>query len=132
MKNRLTEIILSSECMSDVSAVLLPNAFETTSPFTDTSCLRDFQTRLTACQVSNLQKGCCCSGRPCMTSSRLSIHRCGRSYSATCPEWFCRTFYAEISVVVVESEIRDADFRQVAPHCVINLTRQELRDVFTS
>jgi len=45
--------------------------------------------------------------------------------SATCPDWFCSTSYAEIPVPVVESEIRVADFSRWR-HCVINLMRLKL------
>jgi len=38
----------------------------------------------------------------------------------TYPGWFCSTFHAEIPVVVVESDIRVADFGQMAPLCIIN------------
>jgi len=45
-------------------------------------------------------------------------------------EWFCSTFYAEVPAAVVESEIRVADFRRVAPLCAINFMRSELINVF--
>jgi len=53
-------------------------------------------------------------------SSRISI-QCWFP-SATSPYWLCSTSCVEIIVAVVESEIRVADFRQVAPLVVINLT----------
>jgi len=37
----------------DVSAILLKNAFETTSPFTDASSMRDFPLRFDEDQNSN-------------------------------------------------------------------------------
>ena len=67
-------------------------------------------------------------GRP--LSPRLLIHCCCRFYSATYPGLVCSTFYAEIPVVVVETEIRVAGFRRVAPLCVINFMRLELTVVF--
>jgi len=48
------------------------------------------------------------------------IYCCSRFYSATCPDWFCWTSYTQIPAAVVESEIRVADFRQVAPLYVVN------------
>jgi len=54
--------------------------------------------------------------------------RCCRFYSTTCPD-SC-TSYVEIPVAVVGSIIRFADFRQVAPLCVIDVINMELADVF--
>jgi len=54
--------------MFDMSVVLLQNAFETTSSFTDVWRLRDFPPHLTAYSFSNKHKVSCCSGRPCTAS----------------------------------------------------------------
>ena len=67
-------------------------------------------------------------GRP-LSSCRSTYCR-SQFYSATCTYWFCSISYAEIPVAVVESEIRIAYFRQVAPLCVINLMNSGLTDVF--
>ena len=68
------------------------------------------------------------AGQARSLTSRLFVHCWCQYYSAT---WFCSTAYPESSVVVVESEIWLADFRQVAPLCVINLINNlELTDMF--
>ena len=63
-------------------------------------------------------------------SSSLLIHCCCRFYSATCPGWFCSLSYAEVLAEVVESVIRFADLRKMAPLYVIKLIRLELTCVF--
>jgi len=117
--------------MFDVSAVLLPNACETTSPFTDAWRLRDFPPRLAVYQVSNMHKVCCCSSIPRMASifpSVDSIHCRCRFYSAVCSDWYCWSSYAETPEVglVIKGEIRIANFRQVVPFCVIKSMTIEL------
>jgi len=62
-KINCTNIILSLKGTFDVSAVLLQNVFETTSPFAD-AC--ETAPRLVgAHQVPNMHNACCCSSRPC-------------------------------------------------------------------
>jgi len=53
---------------------------------------------------------------------------CCRFYSATCSDRFCSTCCAQIPVAVVDSEIRVADFRQMALLCVINLMNLKLTE----
>jgi len=60
-----TNIILSLKGTFDVSAVLLRNVFETTSPFAD-AC--ETPPRLAAHQVPNMHNAWCCSSRPCTAS----------------------------------------------------------------
>jgi len=113
-----TNIIRSfKDIMLDVYAIML----QKTSSFTDASFLWDFPPRLAAYQVPNKHKVCCCSSRlDRPLPSCLSVHcwlRWYQFYSATCPDCFCSTFYAEIPVAVIKSEILVADSLQVAPLC---------------
>jgi len=77
--------------VSDVSVVLLQNAYDMTSPFADASRRVTFPPRITASQTANKHKVCCSDGvqnnrgRP-LLSSHLSIHRCSRFYSAIFPD----------------------------------------------
>jgi len=64
-----------------------------------------------------------------IVAKRSPISATLSSCSATYPDWFSSTYYAERSAAVVDSEIRIADFRQVAPLCVVNVMNIELSDV---
>ena len=72
--------------------------------------VRDFLPRLAADRISQQAHFiCCCSSRPCMhgrpLSFRLLTQYCCRFFLATCPDLFSWIHYAEIVLVVVESEI---------------------------
>ena len=96
---------------------LMPDASE---PFRHARCISSLQQAQSAAVQAD-------RGQP--LSSGLSIHCSCRFYSATWPDWFCSTSYAEIPVVVIESEIRVADFHQMARLSVINLIRLKLKDM---
>jgi len=125
MKNRLHK---PHKDMFDVSAVLLQNAFETTSPSTTLARISATPRCILSLQQEQAQYSLLF--RQTVDGLYFPVFRalcCCRFYSTSWPDWFCSTSCAEISVVVVESEIHVADVRQVALLCVINFTRLELQ-----
>ena len=107
---------------------MYPNASNIyiTSPFTD-ACETFWQASLHIKSPTSTKFPAVQADRGRLLSSRLSIYCCCRFYSATCPDWFSSISCAEIPVAVVQSEIRVANFRQVAPFYVVNLMRLKLK-----
>ena len=95
------------------------NASETKSPFTNATRLPDFLPK-PRCRSNPQQAQCLLLSRQTWTTSIFpsfdtQAHCCCSFHSATCPDWFCSTFYVEIPVAIVESEIQVGDFRHVVP-----------------
>ena len=106
---------------------------ETTSAFTDVSCLRDIPPRLAAYQVSNKHTVCCCWSRPCIAyifPSFATVLFWILLLSRTRLVLFKLTSCAEIPAAIIEREVRVADFRQVASLRVTDLTNWWTTDVF--
>jgi len=92
--------------MFNVSTVLLQNAFETTSSFTDVWRLQDFPSRLAAYQVATMRNVSFCFKQTvdglCLTVFQYTaaVDFIQQPVTPGCTDWFCSTFYAEIPVVV--------------------------------